>query len=384
MNKKILIATGIYPPDIGGPASIITPLSNSLRENGFAVKIITYSSIASSTGEENVYRIRKNKIFSPLVYFWKMFWLSLGVDLIYATDTYSVGYFAYLIKEFTGKKYLIRFVGDSAWETAVSNGWTNDYIIDFQQKTYRQEIERLKARRRRILVSADGIIAASNFIAGVAEMIGIKKEKINVIYNSVDFISSDFNNSEVAEIRKKYGQDKKIIVTACRLTNWKGVDGIIKIMPALLKKVGLINFLVLGDGPELDNLKKLAVELGVQDRVQFLGRIRHEEILSYFKAADLFILNTNYEAMSHTLLEAMTAGAPIVATRAGGNPEVIDDGKSGLLVRYNQTEELTNAAIKILTDKSFADELVKNAAEKLKNFNWDNVINKTVKVLREI
>ena len=384
MNKKILIATGIYPPDIGGPASIITPLSNSLRENGFAVKIITYSSIASSTGEENVYRIRKNKIFSPLVYFWKMFWLSLGVDLIYATDTYSVGYFAYLIKEFTGKKYLIRFVGDSAWETAVANNWTSDYIVDFQQKTYRQKIEILKARRRRILISADAIIAASNFIAGVARMIGVKSEKINVIYNSVDFISSDFNDSETEEIRKKYDQNKKIIITACRLTNWKGVDGIIKIMPVLLKKIGAVNFLVLGDGPELDNLKKLAIELGVQDQVQFLGRIRHEEILSYFKAADLFILNTNYEAMSHTLLEAMTAGAPIVATRAGGNPEVIDDGKSGLLVNYNQSEELTNAATKILTDSALAHSLISGAKEKLKEFNWENVINQTVKILREL
>ena len=392
---KILIATGIFPPDIGGPATMLEAMASSLIERGFEIKVITYSdqelgitpSFAEATEDKNkessilVYRILKNKLFSRLNYFLKMKKLSKWADVIYVTDTYSVGYFAYLIKKFIGKKYIVRFAGDSAWETAVANSWTNDYIVDFQKNKYSNKIEKLKAKRRKILVNADKVIAVSNFMKEIAQLIGVNENKIKTIYNSVDFIKSDnLDNSAIKEIKQKYGANSKIIITACRLTPWKGVAGIIKIMP----KLDNVNLLVLGDGQELDNLKKSAVELGVDNKVHFLGRIKQADLKNYFKVADLFVLNTNYEGLSHTILEVMSVGTPVLTTNVGGNPEIIENNKDGVLVEFNNERALLEAATKILNDKEFADSLVVNAEIKLQKFNWSNTVEATVKLSKEI
>ncbi len=147
-------------------------------------------------------------------------------------------------KKLTNKKYVVRFAGDSAWETAVANGWTDDYIVDFQKNKYNSKIKKLKAKRKKILVNADKVIAVSNFMKEIAQAIGVVENKIQTIYNSVDFIKNDsFDINAIENIKKQYGKNppslrygetsNKIIVTACRLTPWKGVAGIIKIMPKL-------------------------------------------------------------------------------------------------------------------------------------------------------
>jgi glycosyltransferase involved in cell wall biosynthesis len=380
---RILIATGIFPPDIGGPATILSALAKSLEDNGLEVKILTYSDEALKK-EKNVFRVgrKQNRFFKYLKYFFEMWKLSKWADIVYVTDIYSVGYFAYLIKKFTGKKYIVRFAGDSAWETAVGEGWTNDYIIDFQNKTYNNRIEKMKMKRKKILIWADKIIAVSQFLADVASKIGVEKKKIKMIYNAIDFEINKNDNS--VGIRNQFDKDAKIIICIARLVIWKGIDTVVKIMPSLVNKIGNIHFLVLGDGPELENLKKLASEKGVKDRVHFLGRINRDEIINYLKESDLFILNTNYEGLSHVVLEAMAAGVPVITTKVGGNPEIIEDGKDGLLINYNNEEELLNAAIIIFSNSSLRDSLVENAKDKLKKFNWSNTVRETLNLLREV
>ncbi|MFH1522952.1 MAG: glycosyltransferase [Patescibacteria group bacterium] len=385
-NLKILIATGIFPPDLGGPATMLEALIYSLEKQDIKVKVITYSDSKLNSGNKIIKINRKQNSLKKLIkYFLKMRKLSTWADIIYATDTYSVGYFAYLIKKITGKKYIIRFAGDSAWETAVSKGWTDDYIVDFQKKVYNKEIEKLKERRKKIIVNADKIIAVSKFIGDIAETIGASKDKVKVIYNSMDFMkNTEVSDREVIKIKNKYGQNSKIIITSCRLTSWKGVDGIIKIMPELVKNIGKVNFLVLGDGPELDNLKALSSKLDLRNNVYFLGRLPEEETYKYFKAADLYILNTNYEAMSHALLNVMRYETPIITTNIGGNPEVIENNKEGILINYNNKEELLRAAKKILSNPEWAKQLALNANKKLEKFNWIENIDSTVKLLNDV
>jgi len=375
--KKILIATGIYPPDIGGPATMLESLSSALRQNDFDVKVITYSQRVDY-GDKNIFRITKGSFLSPLVYFLKMVKLSLWSDVIYVTDTYSVGYFAYLIKKIFKKKYILRFAGDSAWEISMNNNWTKDYIVDFGKKIYGRKIEKLKNRRTKIIKNADKVIAVSKFIAGIAGDIGASHKDIKVIYNSVDFMGGA-SDEKIKAIKDKF-QDKKIISTACRLTPWKGVDGLIKIIKRLDNSV----LLVLGDGPHKEELKVLAKGLGVEDRVVFMGSVEHKEIVNYYKASDLFVLNTNYEALSHTLLEVMKAGTPIITTNIGGNPEVIEDGKSGLLVEYNNESQLISAVEKVFGDEWLANNMTKKAQEKLNNFNWKTAISQTIELLNDL
>ncbi|MFA5126634.1 MAG: glycosyltransferase family 4 protein [Patescibacteria group bacterium] len=383
---KILIATGLYPPDIGGPATILRALAKSLQEHGFGVKIITYSAVKNSADEKGfVYRIAKNRFYSRWHYLAKMFFLASQADLVYATDTYSVGYFAWLLNKFFGKKYIVRFAGDSAWETATAMGWTYDYIMDFQDRQYDEKIEKLKLRRQKILLAAEKVIAVSNFIAQLAKKIGVSDGKIKVIYNSVDFISEESLDEQAAgRIRQQYPASEKIIISAARLVPWKGMSGLIKILPQIIKQLGPTRLLILGAGAELENLKELAQSLKIADQVEFLGVIDHHQIINYFRAADLFILNTNYEGLSHTLLEAMRAEVPIISTNVGGNPEVIESGVSGWLVTYNDLPALQTATIKILSTHDLAKKFTMQAKAKLADFNWDSTIKQTVELISQI
>lgn len=382
MNKKILIATGIYPPDIGGPATIVPPLFNELKNRGFDCKILTYSDVTLVSEEKNyLTRVLRSKSLSRLIYFWHMIRLSIWADLVYVTDVYSVGYFAYLTKKFLRKKYIVRFAGDAAWETAVASGWTSDYIIDFQKNKYNSKIERLKNRRAIIMKNADKVIAVSNFMFGVAQNIGVDEKNIKVIYNAVDFTSQKYEDL-YSEIKERY-KGKKIILTSCRLTPWKGVDQIIKTIPDIKKGVGGVVFLIAGDGPERKKLEELADKMNLKNEVVFLGKIDYLTNLNYMRAADVFVLNTNYEGLSHTLLEAMTAGVPIVATDVGGNPETITTEKEGILVPYNDSQKLSDAIVKILTNTDLVKKLSDNAREKVKQFNWNKTISETVSLIEE-
>jgi len=386
---KVLIASGIYPPDFRGPATMLEALPAALREKGWLVKIITYSDIKGTRREkelEGVRRIlrRRPAWLSRFIYFWRLWEMSAWADIVYVTDVYSVGYFVHWLKKLVGKKYVVRFAGDSAWETAAAHGWTDDYIVDFQKKTYGRRIEKLKKRRARILLAADKIIAVSHFMAELAALIGVQTDRIKVIYNAVDFDGEpQIDFQAVENIKNQYGGSAKIIVSAGQLVRWKGMDGVIKILPALQSRIGQVNLLILGAGQELSNLEKLVLELGLHNSVHFLGKIKRSRIMNYFASADLFILNTNYEGLSHTLLEVMEAGVSILTTTAGGNPEVIEDGKSGLLIEYNNQEQLLGAAEKILSDNDFARALTVNAGERLKNFSWEKTVQSTAQVLKE-
>jgi len=398
--KKILIATGIFPPDIGGPATMLAHLAQDLTARGFEIKIITYSEAPSTVipaqAGIQVVRIKKN---NKLKYFWQMWKLARKVDLIYTTDTYSVGYFAYLIKKLTGKKYILRFTGDSAWETARTNDWTKDYIVDFNSGECHSErveramesccvqdkIDQLKSRRNKILFNADKIIVDCEFNKKLAEIIGVSAEKIVVIPNAVDFNDEiKIEKKETVRIKKEIGENLPIVMTSCRLTPWKGVDKILEVLPELKEKIGAFKFLVMGEGGESEKLKMKNEKLNLGNQVCFLGKVPHAETYNYLKAANVFILNSQYEGASHALLDAMSAGVPILASNVGGNPELIENGVNGFLFEYNNKKEMLENLEKVLTDAELRKKFVLSAQEKVKKFSWERVVEKTEEVIKNI
>jgi len=382
MEKRIniLIATGIYPPEIGGPATMIGALAAALEKRNFKVKIITYSSSRSGK-EENVSRIKKRGVFGRAEYLIRFFLAAFSADLVYATDTYSVGYFAYLAKKLIGREYVLRFAGDSAWESAVSRDLTEDYITDFAVKNYGGEIERWKSRRKKILLAAGKIIAVSEFMARLAELIGADKNQIEIIHNSIDFKAGKSGAPE--EIKNRF-RGRKIIVTACRLAKWKGVAGLIRTM-ARMKSEGMNPvLLVLGDGPEEKKLKALAKETGLEDTVFFEGRVNADRVAAYFRAADLFVLNTFYEGLSHTLLEALEAGLPAAVSDIDGNREVIEDGKNGLLFRFDDEKEIGEKIKKILKDPDLIRTFGEAGRKTLEKFSWEKNLGQTESLIKKL
>ena len=112
-----------------------------------------------------------------------------------------------------------------------------------------------------------------------------------------------------------------------------------------------------------------------------LGSLPRGELLQYLCAGDVFVLNTGYEGFSHLLLEAMAMGIPVITTKAGGNPEIIEDSKNGLLVEYNDKAALKEAILKLYRQPEFGERLAKNAREKLEKFSKERMLERTIGVL---
>jgi len=378
-HKKILIATGIYPPDVGGPATLLAALPQALRERGFKIKILTYSDVCSTAEEkkEGVFRVLRegNEIWRYFKYFGLMFRLAWRTDIVYATDLYSAGRGALWLKRLLGKKYIIRFAGDSAWEKAAAAGETEDFIVDFEEKKQSSKLEKLKNHRRQILKNADSVIAVSNFMAGLAQKIGVNSQKIKMIYNAVDF----FDN-----LPSRQESSSPVLVFSGRLVPWKDQRVILNILAKLKLEYPAIVFEVLGDGSELEKLKKIAKELGLYNTVKFHGRITETETHQIFACATVFVLNTNYEGLPHAVLNAMQVGVPVITTSLGGNLEVITNGENGLLVPYNNEKAWQAAIERLLVDSALREKFSQNAKKTLEKFKFKEMVEKTVEAINSL
>ncbi|MDD4477030.1 MAG: glycosyltransferase family 4 protein [Patescibacteria group bacterium] len=384
MNSlRILITTGIFPPSIGGPARIVEQLSSDLSLKNIKVSVLAFGEEDGKIRSYNVFKCESKINFALSV--WR---LGKEADVIYTFDLYTAGFFSWLIgKVILRKKLIVRFAGDSAWESAYNQGLTKDDILTFQEKFYGIKIWMMKKARSLILKGADSVVSVSYFMKNLAEKIGVEKEKIEVIYNSVDFIDFKNLNCETEILQDKFGlRNLKIIVTAGRFVPWKGIDGLIKAID-LLKSERQFSFklLIIGDGPDFGNLKALVDEKGLNDEILFTGKIPQDKMFAYLNLADVFVLNSKYEGLSHVLLEALRAGKPIVASDCGGNSEVVENEKNGLLVEYNNIKQLSEAVKIILTEEKWrASEFKKICVESLKKFSWQNVVERTVNVFDKI
>lgn len=385
-KTRILITSGIFPPEIGGPSRMIEQLARDLSRRDWEIMILAFGQ-PDNPNPARPYQVVKVK--SKWSFTWKSFKLGKEADIIYTFDLYTAGFLSWLIgKKLLGKKLVVRFAGDSAWEAAFNQGRVTDDIMTFQTKNYGLKIAWLKKTRSWILRGADKVVAVSQFMKTIAEKIGAPTGKIEVIYNSVDFV--DFRNldAETRPLRRQWGlEGEKVILTGGRLVPWKGIDGLVEAMTRLLKEKGLppVKLLIVGDGPERQNLELRIKNQELGDRIILAGKVPMDKIFAYYNLADVFVLNSKYEGLSHMLLEVLRLGKPIIASNRGGNPEVIEDGKNGLLVEYNNVEQLKLAIKRMLTEEKWqTDEYKQICWESLKKFSWEKVITQTIKVFEEL
>jgi glycosyltransferase involved in cell wall biosynthesis len=118
--------------------------------------------------------------------------------------------------------------------------------------------------------------------------------------------------------------------------------------------------------------------------VRITGNVSHDEVQRYLRAADVFVLNTRYEGLSHVLLEAMAAGAPVVASAVGGNPEVIDHERNGVLVPLDDRDTIVAAIERLLGDAEYAGRLRRQAALDVRAYRWDTLVEQTAAALESL
>ena len=156
-----------------------------------------------------------------------------------------------------------------------------------------------------------------------------------------------------AEIMKKYGvvpADKRMVYVG-RVDPEKSIEVIIQAFAQALKKVPDAQFLVVGDGTAKQNLENLVDELGIQEHVQFLGRVLPPDLCELYKTGDFFATASETETQGIVLIEAAATGLPIVAVDAGAVREVCQNGRNGILCQPRDTDDIAEAMVKLFTDK---------------------------------
>jgi len=205
----------------------------------------------------------------------------------------------------------------------------------------------------------------------------VAPDKIVTIHNGIDM--DRFAGVRGDSVRRELalGDGSVLIGTVGRLAPQKGFAYLLQAIPLVLREHPETHFAFAGDGPLEAELKGLATELGVSERCHFLGFRR--DIPEVLAACDIFVLPSLWEGLSITLLEAMAAGKPIVATDIKGNREVITDEVNGLLVRPKDSVELARAIIELIEDRERARLLGERARRTVeRHFNERAMLEKTL------
>jgi glycosyltransferase involved in cell wall biosynthesis len=207
-------------------------------------------------------------------------------------------------------------------------------------------------------------------------MFGLKPEKISVIYNGLEPKIYPGN----AESRRMLGLDQNEFVIAClgRLVKNKGQDVFLEAAALIKNKVNNVKFLIVGDGYLKEYLKRISERLGLTPNVLFFS---YEKTPWVFGAMDVSVVPSLSETFSFAVAESMQAGKSIVASKVGGIPELVEDGKTGLLFNPGDINELAKCLTKLTLDKKYAKALGERGKEKIiRRFSLDRMIQETIKI----
>lgn len=372
---NILIITGIFPPDIGGPATYVPQVAKFLCDRGHDVTVFTLSECLDHArdGKHSFSVVRlPRRTFKPwrrLRTIAQIIWLGKDADILFVN---GLALETALANKLLRRPLILKIVGDFAWERSMSLGWIEDSFEEFQQKRYGFRVEVLKALRAWWARQADQVIVPSHYLSRWVRNWGVPENKITIIYNGVELP----NGIESADVPL---QTPVNIVAVSRLIPWKRVDDVIETV-ARLEDVGLV---VVGDGPERNRLEALVCAKEIMDRVYFAGARSRAETLSLMKACDIFVLNSTYEGLPHVVIEAMMIGLSVVATAVGGTPELVQDGQSGKLISPFHKEALYKALLELVMFPLERQRFSYEAKHTAKRFNYRRMVEETATLIEQ-
>ena len=344
--KIICVATGIFPPDTGGPAKFAETFLKWCQQNGQRVEAVSLTDTATkdiSFENANVKLISRNQILLNR-YIKTILALSrklLAQRALIANGLFLEVYFASLL---THRRYICKVPGDIVSERARNSGYTKKSLEDFQQEPLNLKYKIFRSLFSKSLRRSRYVIVPTKQLQELCFKWGVSKDKVVVIPNSVDtdYFISDFRVKKIFDV---------IVVN--RLVPWKHVDRVISTCAPL----GL-SLAIVGDGPEKDQLEAVAIEQSA--KATFFGNQTQSQVLGLLQKSSCFVLNSSFEATAYSLLEARSVGLFTIATRKTGSSEVVDHYSDGLLC---DDESLTlKDALKVyMDDKDFVSKAVESA-----------------------
>ena len=318
---NILITVGIFPPDIGGPASFVPKISDFLIENGHNVKIICLSEAGNNHTEDNldVVRIKRSNNL-PIRWIKTIYQIVKNgrrSDLIFVNGLGVESAIANLILQ---KQLIRKIVGDPVWERAYNKKRITQSFDDFQNNKHSFLVEVQKLLRNWSINSAEIVITPSDHLNSFVSGIGYSK-KILKINNGVNITDINRANESKADIN---------LIIISRLVVQKNINIVIEAMKLLDNKN--LKLRIIGEGGEFSKLESAIHDLNLQNQVQLLGKIDNNKISQFLLTADIFIQASDYEGLPHSVLEAINYEVPILSTETGGCKDLLNDGERGFII----------------------------------------------------
>ena len=316
------MTVGIFPPDIGGPATFVPKIAKYFQDElNYEIEILTLSDNKNSNINDDfsVKRIDRNL---PIIYRWlktifTIYKLGKNKDLIFVN---GLGTETTIANIFLKKKIIRKIVGDPVWERAYSKAKISESFDEFQVKNYGFSISLQKKVRSFSIKKSDIIVTPSKHLKNFILNLGFKN-KIEIINNGV-FIPEENTNI--------FTNDQINITIVSRLVSHKNIEKIINAISDL--NTPLINLNIIGDGPELNQLQKISLESNNKDNIIFHGKLNRDEIDHIFLNSDIYIQASNYEGLPHSLLEAMSYGIPVLCTPVGECKEILGNEDRGYIL----------------------------------------------------
>ncbi len=390
--SRILILSWEYPPLIeGGLARHVRKLSEALVEHGHEIHVLTRGG-EESPQDEHAGGVHIHRVLEPTrprdlgefvawVERMNSDMLAAGVelgdrfdfDVVHGHDWLVAGACDHLARRFSAP--LVTTI--HATEHGRHQGW-----VDKHPQSYIHGVERWISNR------ADRVIACSYYMREqISDIFDVPEKRVSVIPNGID--PGDLPMPDAVELRRLRSEfaepSEKLVLLIGRLVYEKGFQFALEAMPSLIERVPGTRFLVAGSGTHEEELRRQADELGLMEHGTFLGWIGDDVLHSLYRIADVCVVPSLYEPFGLVALEAMASDCPCIVADTGGLREVVPDGRQvGLRFRSRDPEALAEGARRVLTDEVLRAELVSEARQHLRGFDWLDVAARTADVYESL
>ncbi|MBU0648607.1 glycosyltransferase family 4 protein [Patescibacteria group bacterium] len=217
---------------------------------------------------------------------------------------------------------------------------------------------------KKIHTTPDIITAISTALAERAKRLGAKEDRVVIIPNGVDLELA--KNSQAEPVTGR-------IICVARLSWEKALDYLVRAMPEVIAEFPQAHLTLVGEGDKRQEIESLVKELNLGDKIKLLGKLPHDETLKEIGKSEIFICPSLAEGLGIVFIEAQACGVPVIGTRVGGIPDVIQDNETGLLVEPRSSEAISQALKKMLGNEEMRQRLKQNALQNLERFNWDRI-----------
>ncbi len=373
-NARILLAAGIFYPDVGGPAIHVMKIAERLSKEGYDVHVLAYGEDPEDKKFPfKIVRVSRKwpKPLQWLGYFFYAFKEARGASVVYAFDPTAAGWPASLAAKVFRKPFFIRVGGDPIWERVVEKGKRFLSIEEYYKEGY-QHIDAPKLFKliQKTLKRADGIVVYNQFFKDFfIDHFGIDSGRIHIVRNPA------FKREDASETLPSY----PAVIFAGRFVAYKNLPLVMRAMGNVREKLGKGRLVLIGDGPDREALFKLRKELKMEAVVEFIDKLPQEALFERIKESALAIAPALSEFNPNFILEALSFGKPVIISRGNGLSVSLPEE---FLFDPKDQVELERKMVYLFDAENY-----KKSVEKVKalplSHSWDSVTDFHYKLVKE-